>query len=188
MSMALQPQVLICYLAYCNCSVTRMGKKEWMESQSLKNTTKHVWCFCGWALSLICHLSVLKLAVEGCTYLPNYATGPGALFKVIRLPLFFSFRSRALCTAGNMKLLMVSNPIGAKEDLIYLEDKPQGRGSELLMNQLLVQLQEPTQSGFSKSPRVILALTARARNMSQEPGFFLFSCFPCQLLSQGDTS
>lgn len=141
-------------------------------------------------LSLILNLSPLCFKIGGRgVHIPSQLCNRtwGSL-PVIRLPLFFSFRSRALCTAGNMKLLMVSNPIGAKEDLIYLEDKPQGRGSELLMNQLLVQLQEPTQSGFSKSPRVILALTAGARNMSQEPGFFLFSCFPCQLLSQGDTS
>lgn len=155
----------------CNCSVTWAGEREWMESQSLKNTTKHVWCFYGWALFLICHLLVLKLGMGGY----NRAWGS---FPVMKLLLFFSFRSWALCTAGNMKLLMVSNRTGTKEDLIYLEDIPQDRGSELLMNQLHVQLQETTtQSGFSKSPRIILALTAGAHNMSQEPSFFCSAIF-----------
>lgn len=57
---------------------------------------------------------------------------------------FLLFRSQALCMAGNMKLLPVSNPAGTEEYLICLDDIPQDKVSELLVYRLLVQLQEPT--------------------------------------------
>lgn len=77
--------------------------------------------------SLVLNLSPLGFKMgggEGCAQTFPARQQDLGLFSSDELPLFFSFRSQALCTAGNMKLLMVSNRIGAKEDLIYLEDIP----------------------------------------------------------------
>ncbi|KAM9058485.1 transmembrane channel-like protein 5 isoform 2-T3 [Megaptera novaeangliae] len=55
-------------------------------------------------------------------------------------------------------------PTGTEEGLIHPDDRSQDRGSELLLYQSLVQLQELAQTGFSQNSTIILALgVARSR-------------------------